>query len=156
MTIGKTHTYSDAEWRARVDLAAAYRLTDHFGMTSLIYNHITARVPGTDDQFLINEYGLGYDEVAASNLLKLDMDGNILEEGEHRINYTGYVIHSAVHAARHDVTCVMHTHTPYGMACPRWRRACCSYSRRATSSMSASRTTISREWRSTWTSGSGW
>ena len=116
MTTRKAHTYSDAEWRARVDLAAAYRLTDHFGMTSLIYNHITARVPGTDDQFLINEYGLGYDEVAASNLVKLDMDGNILEEGEHRINYTGYVIHSAVHAARHDVTCVMHTHTPYGMA----------------------------------------
>ena len=75
MTTGNTHTYSDAEWRARVDLAAAYRLTDHFGMTSLIYNHITARVPGTDDQFLINEYGLGYDEVAASNLVKLDMDG---------------------------------------------------------------------------------
>ena len=77
--------------------------------------HHRAR-PGTDDQFLINEYGLGYDEVAASNLVKLDMDGTILEEGEHRINYTGYVIHSAVHAARHDVTCVMHTHTPYGMA----------------------------------------
>ena len=112
----KTHTYSDAEWQARVDLAAAYRLTDHFGMTTLIYNHITARVPGADDQFLINEYGLGYEEIAASNLVKIDMDGNILDEGERRINVTGYVIHSAIHAARHDVTCVMHTHTPYGMA----------------------------------------
>ena len=108
--------YSDGEWQARVELAAAYRLTDHFGMTTLIYNHITARVPGTDDQFLINEYGLGYEEVAASNLVKIDMDGNILEEGEHRINFTGYVIHSAIHGARHDVACVMHTHTPYGMA----------------------------------------
>ena len=113
---GKTRGWSDAEWQARVELAAAYRLTDHFGMTALIYNHITARVPGMEDQFLINEYGLGYEEVAASNLVKIDMDGNILEEGEHRINFTGYVIHSAVHAARHDVTCVMHTHTPYGMA----------------------------------------
>ena len=112
----KAQGYSDAEWQARVELAAAYRLTDHFGMTTLIYNHITARVPGMEDQFLINEYGLGYEEVAASNLVKIDMDGNILEEGEHRINFTGYVIHSAIHGARHDVGCVMHTHTPYGMA----------------------------------------
>ena len=116
MTMGKAQGYSDAEWQARVELAAAYRLTDHFGMTTLIYNHITARVPGMEDQFLINEYGLGYEEVAASNLVKIDMDGNILEEGEHRINFTGYVIHSAIHGARHDVGCVMHTHTPYGMA----------------------------------------
>ena len=116
MSTGNTHTYSDAEWQARVDLAAAYRLTDHFGMTTLIYNHITARVPGTEDQFLINEYGLGYEEITASNLLKIDMHGNILEEGEHQINFTGYVIHSAIHAARRDVSCVMHTHTPYGMA----------------------------------------
>ena len=107
---------SEAEWRARVDLAAAYRLTDHFGMTTLVYNHITARVPGTDDQFLINEFGLGYDEVTASNLVKINLDGKVLDEGDHRINIPGYIIHSAVHAARHDVSCVMHTHTPYGMA----------------------------------------
>ena len=112
----KRHGYSDDEWRARVDLAAAYRLTDRFGMTDLLYNHITCRVPGTDDQFLINEFGLGYDEITASNLVKIDLQGNILEEGEHRINFPGYVIHSAVHAARHDVSCVMHTHTVYGMA----------------------------------------
>ena len=109
------HKFSDAQWQARVDLAAAYRLTDHFGMTSLIYNHITARVPGTEDRFLINEYGLGYEEVTASNLVEIDMDGNVLDEGYRPINVTGYVIHSAIHAARHDVTCVMHTHTPYGM-----------------------------------------
>ena len=116
MTAENIHACSGAEWQARVDLAAAYRLTDHFGMTTLIYNHITARAPGTDDQFLINEYGLGYDEITASNLLKIDLHGNILEEGTHRINFTGYVIHSAIHSARHDLTCVMHTHTPYGMA----------------------------------------
>ncbi|MDE2861469.1 MAG: class II aldolase/adducin family protein [Chloroflexota bacterium] len=116
MTQDERSNFPDAEWKARVDLAAAYRLTDHFGMTSLIYNHITARVPDTEDQFLINEYGLGYEEVTASNLVTIDMDGNILDEGDHRINVTGYVIHSAIHAARHDVTCVMHTHTPYGMA----------------------------------------
>lgn len=112
----KMHNYSDEEWQARIDLAAAYRLTDRFGMTDLLYNHITCRVPGTENQFLINEFGLGYEEVTASNLVKIDLDGNILEEGVHRINFPGYVIHSAVHAARHDVVCVMHTHTLYGMA----------------------------------------
>ncbi len=116
MTARKAHAYTDAEWQTRVELAAAFRLADHFGMTTLIYNHITARVPGTDDQFLINEYGLGYEETSASNLVKMDLSGNIVEERERRINYTGYVIHSAIHAARHDVACVMHTHTPYGMA----------------------------------------
>ena len=115
MNAGVSKTCPEDEWRARVDLAAAYRLAHHFDMTALTYNHITARVPGTDDQFLINEYGLGYEEVTASNLVKMDMNGNILEEGEHQINLTGYVIHSAVHTARRDVSCVMHTHTPYGM-----------------------------------------
>jgi ribulose-5-phosphate 4-epimerase/fuculose-1-phosphate aldolase len=110
------HKYTDEEWQARVDLAAAYRLTDHFNMIDLVYNHITCRVPGTDDQFLINEYGLGYNEITASNLVRIDNKGNVLSEGEHRINFPGYVIHSAVHAARHDVVCVMHTHTLYGMA----------------------------------------
>lgn len=116
VTAGKAHAYSDAEWQTRVELAAAYRLADHFGMTTLMYNHITARVPGAADQFLINEYGLGYEEVAASNLVKMDLSGNVLEKGERRINCAGYVIHSAIHAARRDVACVMHTHTPYGMA----------------------------------------
>lgn len=107
---------SEAEWRARVDLAAAYRLTDHFGMTALVYNHITARVPGTDDEFLINEFGLGYDEVTASNLVKINLNGKVIDAGKPRVNFAGYIIHSAVHGARHDVNCVMHTHTPYGMA----------------------------------------
>jgi len=82
---------------------------------TLVYNHITPRLPGTDDQFLIHEFGLGYNEITASNLVKIDVDGHVLE-GTPRINPPGYVIHSAVHAARHDVNCVMHTHTPYGMA----------------------------------------
>jgi ribulose-5-phosphate 4-epimerase/fuculose-1-phosphate aldolase len=107
--------YSDEEWAVRVNLAAAYRLTDMFGMTTLNYNHITARVPGTTDQFLVNEFGLGYNEVNASNLVKIDLDGKVLD-GNPSINLPGYVIHSAVHGARHDVQCVMHTHTPYGMA----------------------------------------
>lgn len=104
------------EWEARVDLAAAYRMADHFGWPQLVFNHITARVPGTDNQFLINEFGLGYNEVTASNLVKIDLDGNVLEDREAPINVAGYVIHSAVHGARHDVSCVMHTHTAYGMA----------------------------------------
>lgn len=116
MATGRLDRYSAAEWEARVNLAAAYRLTDHFGMTALVYNHITARVPFTEDQFLINEFGLGYDEVTASNLVKIDLDGNVMEDEQRPVNVAGYVIHSAVHAARHDVLCVMHTHTPYGMA----------------------------------------
>lgn len=117
VVFGRKHgKYSTEEWQARVDLAAAYRLTDHFGMSDLVYNHITCRVPGTHDQFLINEFGLGYNEITASNLVKIDIEGNIIDEGTHRINFPGYVIHSAVHAARHDVECVMHTHTVYGMA----------------------------------------
>lgn len=107
--------YSDEEWAVRVNLAAAYRLTDMFGMTTLNYNHITARVPGVADQFLINEFGLGYNEVSASNLVKINLDGRVLD-GNPSINLPGYVIHSAVHSARHDVQCVMHTHTPCGMA----------------------------------------
>lgn len=105
---------SETEWLARVDLAAAYRLADHFGFTQLVYNHITARVPGTADQFLINAFGLGYNEITASNLVKIDLDGNVLS-GSAEINVPGYIIHSAVHGARHDVGCVMHTHAPYGM-----------------------------------------
>jgi ribulose-5-phosphate 4-epimerase/fuculose-1-phosphate aldolase len=107
--------YATSVWDARVNLAAAYRLTDMFGMTTLVYNHITARVPGTTDEFFINEFGLGYNEITASNLVRINVDGRVLEGGP-TVNLPGYVIHSAVHAARHDVNCVMHTHSPYGMA----------------------------------------
>ncbi len=106
------------EWQVRVELAAAYRLADRFGWSMLIFNHITARVPGADEHFLINNFGLMYDEITASNLLKIDLDGNVVGDyrGETRVNRAGYVIHSAVHAARHDVQCVMHTHSVAGEA----------------------------------------
>ena len=107
----------EGEWVLRRQLAAAYRLVDHFGWTELIYGHLTARVPGDEPHFLINPYGLNYDEVTASNLVKIDLDGRIVEPSPHPVNYAGFVIHSAVHmahASRHRV--VMHTHTRAGMA----------------------------------------
>jgi ribulose-5-phosphate 4-epimerase/fuculose-1-phosphate aldolase len=114
-----THPYSEAEWQTRVELAAAHRLTELFGYTYLVYNHITARVPGVDDQFLINRFGWRYGEITASSLLKIDLAGNVLGGSPiapHELNQPGYVIHSAVHGARHDVGCVMHTHTSGGTA----------------------------------------
>ncbi|WP_313067722.1 class II aldolase/adducin family protein [Achromobacter animicus] len=105
------------EWDTRVQLAACYRLVAHFGMSDLIYNHITARIPDTDDHLLINPYGMMYDEITASSLVKIDLAGNILDQPSgYGINAAGYVIHSAVHGARHDVACVIHTHTRAGMA----------------------------------------
>ncbi len=106
------------EWDIRVQLAACYRLVAHFGMSDLIYNHITARIPGVEEHLLINPYGMMYDEITASNLVKIDIDGNIISNpsAHYGINAAGYVIHSAVHAARPDVQCVIHTHTRAGMA----------------------------------------
>lgn len=108
---------SAEEWEKRVDLAAAYRLVAMFGYTELIGNHISVRVPGTKDQFLINPYGMLYDEITASCLVKIDCDGNVLFNASgYGINAAGFVIHSAIHMARHDVECVAHTHSPAGMA----------------------------------------
>lgn len=112
---------SDAEWGARVDLAACYRLVDLYGMADMMANHISAAVPGEDNAFLINPYGMMYEEITASSLVKIDIDGNILAKpdfGPHDygINRAGYVIHGAIHKARHDVACVIHTHTWPGMA----------------------------------------
>lgn len=108
---------SAEEWEARVNLAAAYRLAAHFRMTDLIYTHISARVPGPDHHFLINPFGMLWDEVNASNLVKVALDGTILDDPlGGGINKAGYVIHSAVHGAREDVQCVMHTHTAAGIA----------------------------------------
>jgi ribulose-5-phosphate 4-epimerase/fuculose-1-phosphate aldolase len=108
---------SPEEWQIRVDLAACYRLIDKYGMTDLIYNHITARIPG-EEHLLINLYGLLYKEITASNLVKIDLDGNVLwkPNTDYGINTSGYVIHGAIHRARHDVKCVIHTHTRAGMA----------------------------------------
>ncbi|MBI3435625.1 MAG: class II aldolase/adducin family protein [Proteobacteria bacterium] len=106
------------EWHARVELAACYRLIDKYAMTDLIYNHITARIPGSKDHLLINLYGLLYKEVTASSLVKIDVEGNIIwkPDTDYGINVSGYVIHGAIHKARPQVGCVIHTHTRAGMA----------------------------------------
>src|SRR3981189_2257282 len=107
------------EGQARVDLAACYRLTEIYGMTEMIANHISCRVPGTTDQFLINPYGMLYEEIDASCLIKVDVEGNtLLNATDYNVNLAGFVIHSAIHMAKHDVDCVAHTHTPAGMAAP--------------------------------------
>jgi ribulose-5-phosphate 4-epimerase/fuculose-1-phosphate aldolase len=108
-------TVSAEEWQTRVDLAAAYRLVAHFRWDDLVFTHITAKIPGTE-HFLINPYGLMFDEITASSLVKIDIAGNVLQETPFPINPAGFVIHSAVHSARHDAQCVMHTHTLNGVA----------------------------------------
>ena len=107
---------SDAEWHARVQLAACYRIFDHLGWTEMIFNHITLRVPGEGRRFLINPFGLHYREVTASNLVLIDIDGNPLRESPWPVNLAGFVTHSAIHAAIASAHCVMHTHTTTGMA----------------------------------------
>ncbi|MBF6630376.1 MAG: class II aldolase/adducin family protein [Comamonas sp.] len=112
---------TDTEWQARVDLAACYRLIEHYGMADMMANHISMRVPDEEGAFLINPYGMMYEEITASCLIKVDHDGNILSQpdfGElnYGINKAGYVIHSAVHAARPEVDCVIHTHSWASMA----------------------------------------
>ena len=104
------------EWQVRVDRAACYRLVAHFGWTDLIFTHISARVPGPENHFLLNPYGLYFHETTASSLIKVDLDGKIVMPGTHDINPAGFTIHSAIHAARHDVGCVIHLHTANGCA----------------------------------------
>ena len=106
---------SSEEWRTRVDLAAAYRLVALFGWDDLIFTHITAKVPGTET-FLINPYGLMFEEITASALVRIDLAGNKTMDSPFDINPAGFTIHSCIHAARHDATCVMHTHSLNGMA----------------------------------------
>ncbi|MFY9609299.1 MAG: class II aldolase/adducin family protein [Blastocatellia bacterium] len=107
---------SAEEWQARVDLAAAYRLVAHYGWDELVFTHISSRVPGPEHHVLINPYGLMFDEITASSLVKIDLDGNKVMDSPHQINPAGFTIHSAVHAAREDAMCVMHLHTAYGIA----------------------------------------
>ena len=109
---------SAAEWQARLDCAATYRLIALFGMSDLVYNHVTLRIPGDGERILINPYGWMYEEITASSLITIDLDGTELlnPHADIGVNRAGYVIHSAVHAARHDVGCVIHTHTRAGMA----------------------------------------
>src|SRR4051812_24264695 len=117
-TIPLKSKVSAEEWQTRIDLAACYRLVHHYAMDDLVYNHISARVPGEEGHFLINAYGMTYDEITASSLVKIDFDGKVVQDSGtgYGVNLAGFVIHSAVHRGRPDVACVIHTHTPAGMA----------------------------------------
>jgi ribulose-5-phosphate 4-epimerase/fuculose-1-phosphate aldolase len=123
MTIAEAHPRPSTgphdeqdEWQLRLELAGLYRLVDFFGWTEMIYNHITIRVPGPQPQFLINPFGLNYSEVTARNLVKIDVDGNKVDDSPYPVLRAGFVIHSAIHAARPDAHCIIHTHTTAGMA----------------------------------------
>ena len=107
---------SPEEWQLRVDLAAAYRLVALYGWSDLIFTHISARIPGPEHQFLINPYGLMFDEISASSLIRVDQQCNKLHDSPHPVNPAGFVIHSAIHEVREDAGCVLHTHTRAGVA----------------------------------------
>ncbi|CAN7316273.1 class II aldolase/adducin family protein [Pseudoduganella sp. LjRoot289] len=107
---------SPAEWQTRIDLAACYQLAARFGWDDGIYTHISAAVPGEPGHYLINPFGFRFDEVRASNLVKVDRNGNIVCRSQHTVNRAGFALHGAVHAARHDAACVMHLHNPNGIA----------------------------------------
>lgn len=107
---------SKEEWEARVDLAAAYRLVAHYGWDDLIFTHLSARVPGPEHHFLINPYGMMFEEITASSLVKINLAGEIVMPSLYFVNPAGFTIHSAVHAAREDALCVIHLHTDYGIA----------------------------------------
>jgi ribulose-5-phosphate 4-epimerase/fuculose-1-phosphate aldolase len=107
---------SAEEWAVRLELAACYRAFDWLGWTELIYNHITARVPGPERHYLINPYGLWYSEVTASNLVKINLAGEPVDGSQYPVNRAGFVIHSAIHAAREDAHCIIHTHSTAGSA----------------------------------------
>ena len=107
---------SEAEWKLRVDLAACYRLVALYGWDDLIFTHVSARLPGPDHHFLINPYGMTFDEVTASSLVKIDLEGKKLLDSPYEINPAGFTIHSAIHAARDDAKCVLHTHSINGVA----------------------------------------
>ncbi|MDX1803014.1 MAG: class II aldolase/adducin family protein [Alcanivorax sp.] len=107
---------SEQEWQLRVDLAAAYRLIALHGWDDLIFTHLSARIPGDEHHFLINPYGMMFEEITASSLVRVDQHGNKLDASDFDINPAGFTIHSAIHAVREDATCVMHTHTTAGVA----------------------------------------
>ena len=144
------------EWELRGRLASAYHVVEHLGWTESIYGHITLKVPGPERHFLINPYGLRYDEVTAENLVKIDLDGQPVGPPTHPVNVAGYVIHSAVHAARPDLACVFHTHTTAGMAVAARPTACCRSASMPADSTNASATTTMKDPASTATKRPGW
>src|SRR5678810_506782 len=107
---------SAAEWQARVDLAAAYRLVADYGWDDLVFTHISARVPGPEHHFLINPYGMLFDEITASSLVKVDLQGHKVMDSAYEINPAGFTIHSAIHAVREDAKCILHLHSLNGVA----------------------------------------
>lgn len=110
------NSVSAEEWKLRCDLAACYRLVAAYGWSDLIFTHISARLPGADHRFLINPYGMLFEEITASSLIAIDQDGNKLHDSAFPVNRAGFVIHSAIHAGRDDAQCVLHTHTRTGVA----------------------------------------
>ena len=116
MTKSVKSQVSAEEWQVRTDLAACYRIIAMYGWDDLVFTHISARVPGDENHFLINPYGLLFEEITASSLVKVDLDGNKVLDVPHAVNPAGFTIHSAVHEARHEVACVLHTHTRAGIA----------------------------------------
>ncbi len=116
MSVLAHSSFCDPEWRVRQDLASAYHLAASFGWTDLIYTHISARIPGQKDCFLINPFGLHFHEVTPENLVKVSLDGKILNRTPYEVNPAGIIIHGALHTAREDITAVVHLHTVTGMA----------------------------------------
>lgn len=127
----RPHGISEVEWATRVDLAAFYRIAAIHDYDDFLYTHITARVPGPDAHFLINPFGLAFDEITASSLVKVDIDGNVVGENEYGINYAGYVIHSAIHGAREDAHWIAHFHTRDGMGASAHKEGLLPLSQRA-------------------------
>ena len=113
--VRKKSRYSEEEWSNRVNLAACYHLADYFGWSDIIWNHITVKTSKNKDTFLINKFGLRYDEITASNLVEINKDGKVINSNR-MINDTGYRVHGAVHQSRTDIACVMHTHSRAGLA----------------------------------------
>lgn len=115
MSTSLQHQVSPEEWQLRLDLAAAYRLVALYGWSDLVFTHISARIPGPEHHFLINPYGMMFDEITASSLVKIDQDCNKLSDSPFPVNPAGFTIHSAIHAVREDAGCVLHTHTRAGV-----------------------------------------
>lgn len=137
MTSSLKKLVSAEEWQARVDLAACYRIVAHYGWDDLVFTHISARVPGPEHHFLINPYGLFFEEVTASNLVKVDLQGNKVMDSDYEINPAGFVIHSAVHEARDNAQCVMHLHTDAGIAVSTLKNGLQAYSQQSLFALSS-------------------
>jgi ribulose-5-phosphate 4-epimerase/fuculose-1-phosphate aldolase len=134
---GVEQAVSAQEWQVRVDLAALYRLVASFGWDDLVFTHLSARVPGDDEHFLINPYGLLYDEMCASNMVKVDLNGDKVMDSPFDINPAGFIVHSAVHEVRHDAMCVAHWHSRAGVAVAAQKKGLLPISQQASLSLAS-------------------